>query len=160
MLMYTEFSRMEFLASNQSADDIHPGLPDQEFEHYGSATLRGLAPQLPTIGQPALNHRATSQSSDLFPTRDTSPQQPQDPQTISNCPSLAKTSSGPPSGTRKRKAPTLRVEDWEPYKARIIELHIEQDLPLRKVKDAIQKEFGFEAEYVCSGIASERGSYS
>ena len=49
---------------------------------------------------------------------------------------------------RKRKAPTLRVDAWEPYKARIIELHIEQGLPLGKVKDTIEKEFGFTAEYV------------
>ena len=89
MPMCEEFSRMEFLASNQSAGDIHPGLRDQEFEYYSddvafdNATPRDLVPQLPTIGQLALNHRATSQSSDLFPTRDTSHPPPQDPQTIS-----------------------------------------------------------------------------
>lgn len=33
------------------------------------------------------------------------------------------TSIGPPTRTRKRKAPTLRAEDWEPHKARIIDLH-------------------------------------
>jgi hypothetical protein len=31
---------------------------------------------------------------------------------------------GPPTGIRKRKAPTLRAHEWEPYKARIIELHV------------------------------------
>jgi hypothetical protein len=81
-------------------------------------------------------------------------------QTTRFYPSFTRTSSVPPSETRKWKAQTLRVEDWEPYKSRIMELHIEQDLPLREVKDAIQKEFGLEAEYVCSGIASERGGYS
>lgn len=53
---------------------------------------------------------------------------------------------GPPTKTRKRKAPTLRAKDWEPYKSRIIELHIEEGLPLPKVKDMIQEEFGFVAE--------------
>ncbi|EON63691.1 hypothetical protein W97_02919 [Coniosporium apollinis CBS 100218] len=53
---------------------------------------------------------------------------------------------GPPTNPRKRKAPTLRAEDWEPYKARIIELHIKQKLPLRKVKDTIESELGFKAE--------------
>jgi hypothetical protein len=60
----------------------------------------------------------------------------------------AVSSMGPPTRMRKRKAPTLRVDAWEPYKARIIELHIEQGLPLGKVKDIIEKEFGFTAEYV------------
>ncbi|KAJ9636760.1 hypothetical protein H2199_007754 [Coniosporium tulheliwenetii] len=53
---------------------------------------------------------------------------------------------GPPTNPRKRKAPTLRAEDWEPYKARIIELHIEQNRPLPEVKDTIEREFGFQAE--------------
>jgi len=55
---------------------------------------------------------------------------------------------GPPTNPRKRKAPTLRADAWEPYKARIVELHIRQGLPLRKVKEYITKEFGFTAEYV------------
>jgi Clr5 domain len=42
----------------------------------------------------------------------------------------------------------LHASDWELYKARIIELHIKQDLPLKEVKDKIEKEFGFIAEYV------------
>lgn len=56
----------------------------------------------------------------------------------------------PPVGlqeqTRKRKAPTLRAADWEPYKKRILDLHIEQDLPLPEVKQMMQNECGFEAE--------------
>lgn len=50
---------------------------------------------------------------------------------------------GPPatSTPRKRKAPTLRREDWEPVKARIIELFGSQSLPLREVKDMIEQEF-------------------
>ena len=53
---------------------------------------------------------------------------------------------GPQERTRKRKAPTLRAADWEPYKKRILELHIDQDIPLPKVKEMIQDECGFEAE--------------
>ena len=55
---------------------------------------------------------------------------------------------GPPTKPRKRKAPTLRADAWEPYKARIVELHIRQGLPLREVREIIMKEFGFTAEYV------------
>lgn len=53
---------------------------------------------------------------------------------------------GPPTRPRKRKAPTLRADAWEPYKARIIELHITQKLPLRKVKEIVKEESGFTAE--------------
>lgn len=58
------------------------------------------------------------------------------------------TSMPPPSQKRKRKVPTLRANDWEPYKARIVELHIAQRLPLPEVKQKIEGEFGFTAEYV------------
>ena len=49
-----------------------------------------------------------------------------------------------PTNPRKRKAPTLRVEDWAPYKARVIELHIEQNKPLTEVKAELEK-LGFTA---------------
>jgi len=55
---------------------------------------------------------------------------------------------GPPARPRKRKAPTLRAGDWEPYKAQIIELHITQGLPLKEVRERMEKGFGFSAEYV------------
>jgi hypothetical protein len=52
----------------------------------------------------------------------------------------------PPPNPRKRKAPTLREEDWEPVKERVIELHVNQDIPLNKVMDIIEEEFpGFTA---------------
>lgn len=54
----------------------------------------------------------------------------------------------PVRGARKRKAPTLRADDWEPYKSRIVQLHITQGLSLNKVKGMITEEFGFAAEYV------------
>lgn len=52
-----------------------------------------------------------------------------------------------PIKSRKRKAPTLKADAWEPYKARVIELHINQGMPLQKVKEIIENEFNFTAEY-------------
>lgn len=57
-------------------------------------------------------------------------------------------SMDPPAKPRKRKAPTLRVTDWEPHKARIVELHITQKRPLNEVKDIMATESDFVAEYV------------
>ncbi|KAH7357318.1 hypothetical protein BKA66DRAFT_552991 [Pyrenochaeta sp. MPI-SDFR-AT-0127] len=54
-------------------------------------------------------------------------------------------SMGPPS-RRKKKAPTLRASDWEPYKDRVLELHINQGLSLKEVKKKLEEEFGFTAE--------------
>lgn len=60
---------------------------------------------------------------------------------------LTATATGPTPKRRKKKAPTLRAKDWERYKARILELHDTQNLPLPKVKEMIEEEFGFVAEY-------------
>jgi hypothetical protein len=57
---------------------------------------------------------------------------------------------GPPNRPRKRKAATLRADDWEPYKKRILDLHIVQKNPLPKVRQIIEEEYGFKAEYVAS----------
>jgi hypothetical protein len=54
----------------------------------------------------------------------------------------------PSARPRKRKAPTLRADDWEPYKKRILDLHIVQKLSLPKVRQTIEEEYGFKAEYV------------
>jgi hypothetical protein len=52
----------------------------------------------------------------------------------------------PPLNPRKRKAPTLRDDDWEPVKERVIELHVTQDIPLDEVMDIVEEEFpGFRA---------------
>lgn len=59
-------------------------------------------------------------------------------------------SMGPPDRPRKRKAATLRADDWEPYKKRILDLHVEQKMPLHKVKELIEEKYGFKAEYVTS----------
>jgi hypothetical protein len=57
---------------------------------------------------------------------------------------------GPPAQppTRKRKAPTLHADAWEPYKRRILELHITQGLPLLEVRQKMEDEYGFKAKYV------------
>jgi hypothetical protein len=49
-------------------------------------------------------------------------------------------SMAPPPKPRKRKAPTLRDDDWEPVKARVIELHITQNVPLPEVKQIVEEE--------------------
>lgn len=55
---------------------------------------------------------------------------------------------GPPARPRKPKAPTLRADAWEPYKHRILELHVTQGLPLLEVRQKIEDECGFKAKYV------------
>ncbi|KAL2687644.1 hypothetical protein Neosp_005206 [[Neocosmospora] mangrovei] len=65
---------------------------------------------------------------------------------IGDTQTMPTTPMGPPPQRRKKKAPTLRAEAWEPYKARILELHVTQKRPLREVKKKIEDEFGFTAE--------------
>lgn len=58
-------------------------------------------------------------------------------------------SANRPIKPRKKKAPTLNADAWQPYKARIIELYREHDLPLKAVKAKIEEEYPhFTAEYV------------
>lgn len=54
----------------------------------------------------------------------------------------------PDTRARKKKARTLRESDWEPYKDRIIQLHLTEKRPLTEVKTTVEQEFGFTAEYV------------
>lgn len=56
--------------------------------------------------------------------------------------------SPPLTKLRKRKAPTLRADDWEPYKHRILELHLDQGVTLKELVPRIETEFGFTATYV------------
>jgi hypothetical protein len=65
----------------------------------------------------------------------------------------------PPARPRKKKAPTLRESDWVPHQTRITELY-SSGMPLKKVKDVIEVETGFSAEYVFPSIpyfAVEKG---
>jgi hypothetical protein len=75
-------------------------------------------------------------------------------ESFDDTPNIPPTSMGPPTKSRKRKAPTLRADAWEPYKARVVELHIMQKLPLPEVKKTIEEEFGFTAEYVSPSTLS------
>jgi hypothetical protein len=54
----------------------------------------------------------------------------------------------PGTKKRKRKATTVSAQAWEPYKEHIEELHVNQGIPLPKVREMIEKNFGFTAEYV------------
>ncbi|KAH7068606.1 Tetratricopeptide repeat-domain-containing protein [Paraphoma chrysanthemicola] len=53
---------------------------------------------------------------------------------------------GPPLQSRKRKAPTLREADWEPYKDRILYLLTIEELSVPEVKLILEEEEGFKAE--------------
>jgi hypothetical protein len=53
----------------------------------------------------------------------------------------------PPAKARKRKAPTLRDSDWEPYRKRLTELYTAGML-LKDLKEQMEVEFNFFAEYV------------
>ncbi|KAI1327737.1 Tetratricopeptide repeat-domain-containing protein [Xylariaceae sp. FL0255] len=76
------------------------------------------------------------------------PLQMKDHQTIAGTndgSAILQQSMPPPTKSRKRKALTLRDHDWEPMKARIIELHINESLPLSEVQKSIKQEYAFEA---------------
>ena|SRR5436190_5575544 len=125
---------MAYFRADQPIFDCYDSLPDQAFGLYGKVpALEDPAPEpMHTLGQLVFNSSGQ--------------QVPSDSQ------NMMTTSMGPPSKPRKPKAPTLRADDWEPYKARIIELHIKQNLPLPEVRDTIKQEFNFKAEYVQSLI--------
>ncbi|KAF9770240.1 hypothetical protein IL306_012241 [Fusarium sp. DS 682] len=128
-------------------DDI-----DQQFSD--TALPLGFGASAPH-GQ-ALNGQFIPDQNYSFPSLDPSfesfIQVPQDVTPIGNMNDLATaqipaaTSMDPPPKTRKKKARTLRDEDWEPYKDRILELYDTHKLPLEKVKVMIEEEFGFVAQ--------------
>jgi hypothetical protein len=126
-------------------------LPNQATESSGIYPIfEELASEaLPPPVPPISGHSHTSQASNPPPPLD-HPSQAQSFQLPSDIQDIAAPPIPPPTKTRKRKAPTLTAEAWNPYKDRIIELHIEQNLPLSKVKETMEKEFGFTAEYVFS----------
>jgi hypothetical protein len=78
------------------------------------------------------------------------------PSSVSAAPTESASPIGPPDRPRKRKAVTLRADDWEPYKKRILDLHIEQNRPLPEVRQTIEEEYGFKAGYVASVRARQR----
>jgi hypothetical protein len=51
---------------------------------------------------------------------------------------------------RKRKAPTLRDSDWDPYRAHFTELY-NSGTTLKEIKKIMEDDYDFHAEYVhCS----------
>lgn len=60
----------------------------------------------------------------------------------------------PDTARRKKKAPTLRESDWEPYKDSIIQLHLNENRTLSEVKTLIEQKYGFAAGYVESPSSS------
>lgn len=65
---------------------------------------------------------------------------------VSNIDIMSTNLMPPPPKTRKRKAPTLRESDWAPCKDRVLELYT-LGTTLNEVRDTIEAEFGFHAEY-------------
>jgi hypothetical protein len=126
------------------------GLPIQTIVSYNINSIpeEPASETLPPAAQPASTHSHISQSFDPYLTPYTL--QPHNSQSFSDIQDTPVPPMSPPTNTRKKKAPTLHSEAWLPYKDRIIELHITRDPPLREVKNTIEKEFGFMAEYVSS----------
>ncbi|KAK0623770.1 hypothetical protein B0T14DRAFT_602277 [Immersiella caudata] len=48
------------------------------------------------------------------------------------------------SSSRKRKAPTLRDTDWEPKRARVTQLYIEENVTIARLREALSEEFHFQ----------------
>jgi hypothetical protein len=132
----------------------HPPIVQQAYGSYGvDGTFgfgSGLQAQLPSdysaITQPHPPHLSS-------PSPVLSNDKQHDAELVSNFqPAFAAPVSamGPPAQpqTRKRKAPTLRADAWEPYKHRILELHVTQGLPLLEVGQKMEDEYGFKAKYV------------
>jgi Clr5 domain len=139
-----------YLAPELSYPTQNQGFPSQTIESYSIDPTPTEPPleTLPLAAQPTATHDHISNSFDLYSTPHTI--QPHNVQPSSDIRDIPVQSMGPPIKPRKGKAPTLRSEAWHPYKDRIIELHITQDLPLPEVKKIIEKEPGFSAEYASS----------
>lgn len=125
-----------------------PYVSQQAYELYGShLALDNLSSQtLPTDGQVTARHSSVSHM--VHPSPALHIHTPYNEESFGGNQTIPAIPMGPPTKPRKKKAPTLRVGDWEPYKARIIELHIGQNLSLREVKKKLEEEFSFIAEYV------------
>lgn len=105
-------------------------LASQELQHHGS---------------PAMLHQAGAiagqMSSPMGQIPATAVNQFQQLPVADGTNSVPEQSMAPPPNPRKRKAPTLRRDEWELVKDRVIELHISQNLPLPEVKKIVEEEF-------------------
>lgn len=105
----------------------------------------------PSMAQPAYTHSGRQHVSH-FVDPEFSESAPLPPRVLlqNEQPDIHELAMAPTKKPRKKKAPTLHASAWEPVKERIIELHITRQpaLPLRQVKEIIETEYGFVAEYV------------
>lgn len=129
---------MNSQATNVSGFFARPNPIEQQPEAYH--TLRVGSQQFMTSQDHAFHSLHIPQDSLI--------QAPQDAGPLIDFDGSLVSSMGPPPKRRKKKAPTLRAKDWEPYKARILDLHDTQRLSLETVKNMMEMEFGFTAEYV------------
>ncbi|CEI67481.1 hypothetical protein FVEN_g5585 [Fusarium venenatum] len=111
--------------------------PDGTFHHINGPGLHNPVPTQLASDQPRAFHLPNPSQRPLISA-------PQDIASLRDA-ELTETHMGPQPKRRKKKAPTLRANDWEPYKALILELHDGQKLPLPKVITMIEKECGFTA---------------
>ena len=136
-----------FVASGSSAT------PNQAQEHYGeNPHFQGHASgSLSPSGYFTPTDHYVSNFIDILPKPYTCP--PSNASSSSHHQDALASSMVPPTKKRKKKAPTLSAIDWEPHKARIVELHITQNPPLslKDVQDTLEREVGFRAEYVSPG---------
>lgn len=112
--------------------------------------------EMPASHEQALGGQFVADQSHLYapldPVFDSFIQAPQNASLIDNLDGLGATqvtpapTPGPPRKSRKKKAPTLRDEDFEPFKDRILELYETKKLSLENVKTMIEEEFGFTAQ--------------
>ncbi|KAL6922334.1 hypothetical protein FSHL1_006297 [Fusarium sambucinum] len=112
--------------------------PTLDTHVINESALQGVPPVQPTAGQPGAFYLPNPPQEPLVTMH-------QNTVPLSDA-ELTETPMGPPPKRRKRKAPTIRAKEWEPYKARILDLHDEQKFSLPKVKTMIEEEFGFTAE--------------
>ena len=135
----------------------HYALPIRQLHgSYGVDRTSSTIWQAQTVGGPAVPmqhhalqafHPALQASHDRFNAGLTGNNRSFSASTMPVVPEMRLTSSKRP---RKPKAVAIRSADWEPYKKRILDLHIAQKTPLPKVKQMIEEEYGFKAKYVSS----------
>ncbi|KAF5535891.1 kinesin light chain 2 [Fusarium mexicanum] len=127
-----------------------------EFHNFGQPFLGTHLPsfEIPAPHEEALDrHFVADQNhsyAPLDPAYDSFIQGLQDGSSVDNMDGLGAAqiaptaTTGPSRKSRKKKAPTLRDEDFEPFKDRILQLY--ETHKLEKVKTMIEEEFGFTAQ--------------
>lgn len=142
------------LPQSTSPDDEHysPKVAQEAYDLHGVDVAFAFTSQTQLTGEPIATEIQAlhpHSASTVFPSHEQ-----YDTELAGNSQSESAMASAAPVASasmmrppRKRKAPTLRAHDWEPYKDRILELHLTQGLPLPEVRQIIEGECGFKAEY-------------